>query len=193
MKEIKLLVYLTSLKILSLLKKAYCWQQNNSFDTQAFIFFQLQFIGGCAATSDKMNLNWVKGSVSFFLLFPLPYSCNIPIRFHLKLKFSFGELKIRHDYNNLYVSVLTYCKTYSFEEGSIFKVIFYSFLKVGEQIWIYRPFYISMLWNYLSFFEINFAENQTTYTSFSKYLVKHLTKMNVKHNFTLNTKPKIAI
>ena len=70
MKEIKLLVCLASLKILPLLKKAYCWQQNNSFDTQAFIFFQLQFIGGCAATSDKMNLNWVKGSVSFFYYSP---------------------------------------------------------------------------------------------------------------------------
>ena len=33
-------------------------------------FFQLQFIGGCAATSDKMNLNWVKGSVSFFYYSP---------------------------------------------------------------------------------------------------------------------------
>ena len=128
MKEIKLLVYLTSLKILSLLKKAYCWQQNNSFDTQAFIFFPTTIHRRLCGNIWQNESQLSKGFSLIFLLFPLPYSCNIPIRFHLKLKFSFGELKIRHDYNNLYVSFN--CKTYFFEEGSIFKVIFYYFWRL---------------------------------------------------------------
>ena len=112
MKEIKLLVCLASLKILPLLKKAYCWQQNNSFDTQAFIFFPTTIHRRLCGNIWQNESQLSKGFSLIFLLFPLPYSCNIPIRFHLKLKFSFGELKIRHDYNNLYVSALTYCKTY---------------------------------------------------------------------------------
>lgn len=153
MKEIKLLVYLASLKILPLLKKAYCWQQNNSFDTQAFIFFPTTIHRRLCGNIWQNESQLSKGFSLIFLLFPLPYSCNIPIRFHLKLKFSFGELKIRHDYNSLYVSALIVKHMYFFEEGSIFKVIFYSFLtsakfkKVGEQVWKYRTFYISMLWN----------------------------------------------
>ena len=153
MKEIKSLVYLASLKILPLLKKAYCWQQNNSFDTQAFNFFPTTIHRRLCGNIWQNESQLSKGFSLIFLLFPLPYSCNIPIRFHLKLKFSFGELKIRHDYNSLYVSALIVKHMYFFEEGSIFKVIFYSFLtsakfkKVAEQVWKYRTFYISMLWN----------------------------------------------
>ena len=122
------MVYLVSLKILLLLKKAYCWQQNNSFDTQAFTFFPTTIHRRLCGNIWQNESQLSKGFSLIFLLFPLPYSCNIPIRFHLKLKFSFGELKIRHDYNNLYVSVLIVKHMYFFEEGSIFEVIHYSFL-----------------------------------------------------------------
>ena len=168
MKEIKSLVYLASLKILPLLKKAYCWQQNNSFDTQAFIFFPTTIHRRLCGNIWQNESQLSKGFSLIFLLFPLPYSCNIPIRFHLKLKFSFGELKIRHDYNNLYVSVLIVKHT-SLKKEVFSKLFFTHFWRLQNSEMLESTCENTDLFILVCFeinwaLERNFGENQTTYT-----------------------------